>query len=1007
MDTSDFPKKYSHQDEPDIYEKWVSHRLFSPEVALEQYQKQWGKPSEDTFMIPMPPPNVTGVLHLGHAMMLAIEDSLVRYNRMLGKKTVWIPWTDHAWIATQVVVEKRVLKEEGKTRHDRGREKFLGKIWDWVKYSRSTIISQIKRMGSSADWDREQFTVSEHLSRAVRKSFSNLYQQGKIYRWSYIVNWCPRCQTVVSDIEAKYKDKEDKLYYIKYFINKKGDALTVATTRPETIFADVALAVNPRDRRYKKYIGKMALIPIINKPIPVIADEHVDPIFGTWVLKITPAHDPDDYQVGVRHDLPLDVFAIDKDGNFTEIAGEFAGRPVEEVFENFITMLNEIGNLEKIEDYTHSVPECERCNTRIQPMVSTQWFVNVNEAAKKSIEAVKTWETKIHPSRFNKTFYDWMENIQPWCISRQLRRGHRIPVWYCQKEHINVFDEDYLLDMWQKQKSKKNIVLSLIIFNLIADSRLKNPFNVEELVSLLASPSLIAHQGSVLKAYLNIYQQKFKDNKAVAKEIKKLVELEQQNDPQHLVKLAEQIVDLLENSFQIGKKGDFYELQLSCSECGDTHLHQDEDVLDTWFSSALWPFSILWWPEKTQDLQEFYPNDVLETGYDILFFRVARMMMMGFENMGQTPFKDIYLHWLIRDETGQKMSKSKGNVVDPLEIIQKYGADSLRFALLYGITPWNDIRFSNEKVEYWWRFINKIWNASRFIATRFDEDISFDYNLLKEDIYAHKDQLNDFDRWILYHLEKTISNVHKYFDKFMLGEALNTIVQFTWSDLCDWYIEISKKQQSPLTLKVLIFAMWTVLKLLHPFLPFVTEKLWSKLKFDWFLMVSEYPQPSGEFEKNYKVNLLLDLIKWIRSLKVENNVANQKVDIGISWREEILNLAKNYRDLISSLVGANDLILQQDWLPSEFLTDVVENMIIGIKLTGFGGNLKQQLQQLEEDLQKEREFIQNLRNLLSNPSFLQNAKPEVVKQKKQKMEEVQAKIVAIEEEIARIKMKLK
>ncbi len=1007
MSLENFPKKYSHEIEPQIYEKWESYRLFSPEVAQEVYKKQWGEPTDERFMIPMPPPNVTGVLHLWHAMMLAIEDALVRYNRMLGKKTLWIPGTDHAWIATQVVVEKRVLKEEWKTRHDRGREKFLEKIWDWVKFSRSTIISQVKRMGSSADWDREQFTVSEHLSRAVRKSFSNLYKKGKIYRWSYIVNWCPRCQTVVSDIEVKYKDKEDKLYYVKYFINKKGDALTVATTRPETIFADVALAVNPRDRRYKKYIGKTALIPIVNRAIPVIADEHVDPSFGTGVLKITPAHDPDDYQIGLRHELPLDVFAIDKDGKFTEMAGEFSGKPVEEVFENFLTMLEEIWNLEKIEKHTHSVPECDRCGTRIQPMVSTQWFVNVSEAAKKSIQAVKEGQTKIYPSRFNKTFYNWLENIQPWCISRQLRRGHRLPVWYCSAGHINVFDEDVFLEQYHKEKSKNNIVLSLIIFNLIADSRLKNPFNVEELVKVLFSNSLLAHQGSVLRAYLNVYREKFKDDPALLKEVKNLSDLEEAGDIKNLLTWVEKLVDLLEWAYLIKKEGDLYRFEYSCLECGSKNLHHDEDVLDTWFSSALWPFSILWWPETTQDLKEYYPNDVLETGYDILFFRVARMMMMGFENMDQTPFYNIYLHWLVRDETGQKMSKSKGNVVDPLEVIQKYGADSLRFALLYGITPGNDIRFSDEKVEYWWRFINKIWNASRYIYSKFPEDIKFDYKLLEEDILANIDQLNDFDKWILYHLQRTVKEVHKYFDKFMLWEALNSIVQFAWSDLCDWYIEISKKEYSDQTNKVLIYAMGTVLKLLHPFLPFVTEKLWEKLGFEGFVMVSSYPRQYEVFEKNYKVNLLLELIKWLRALKVENNVAAQPVEIGISGRDEILELVKKYDQLIKFLVKGTDLLVNSKALPDEFITDVIEDMVIGIKIEWASSNLKEQLVQLQEQLKKENEFLQNLRNILANPAFLQNAKPEVINQKRKKMEEVQSKIVAIEEEIARIKMKLK
>jgi len=557
-----FPKKYSHDFEPKIYQYWEKKWYFSPE-KLEEIKWEL----KDRFVISMPPPNVTWVLHLGHALMLAIEDAMIRYNRLKWKKTLWIPWTDHAWIATQVVVEKKLAKEQKLTRHDLGREKFLNIIWDWVKYSRSTIISQIKRMWSSCDWSREQFTLSEKLSRAVRKSFSNLYDKWKIYKSNYIVNWCPRCQTVLSDIEVQYKEEKWKLYYIRYFVEWKWVYIPVATTRPETMFADVAVAVHPKDKRYKKYIWKKVIIPIINRSIPVIADESVDPTFWTGALKITPTHDPDDFLIAQKHNLPMDKYAIDKDWKFTSEAGpDFAWRDVYKDFDRIITYLEEIDNLEKIEDYVHKVPYCSRCWTRIQPMTSLQWFVDVSEAAKASIEAVKSWVVKIHPDRFNKTFFEWLENIKPWCISRQLWRWHRIPVWQCEKWHINVFDDDKIFDLIRNEKGNK--ILTMIIFNLIADSRLKPHFSLEQLLDLLFSDSLTPQEWKVLNVYLNIYKNKFKDEKDILKQIKVLEEIlkdfEQSNN---LQKAGEKILDILEKAPLIEKKGDEYMLILKCKQC--------------------------------------------------------------------------------------------------------------------------------------------------------------------------------------------------------------------------------------------------------------------------------------------------------------------------------------------------------------------------------------------------------------------------------------------------------
>ena len=1011
MTEKKFPKKYNHDFEEQIYEEWNQKGYFSPE-KLEEIK--WNL--KDRFMISMPPPNVTGVLHLWHALMLSIEDAMVRYARMKWKKTLWIPWTDHAWIATQVVVEKKLAKEEWKTRHDLGREKFLEKVWEWVRFSRSTIISQIKKMWASCDWSREQFTLSEKLSRAVRKSFSNLYKKWKIYQWEYIVNWCPRCQTVLSDIEVKYIPEKGKLYYIKYFVEGKWQAITVATTRPETIFADVAIAVNPRDKRYKKWIWKNVYIPIVNRPIPVIADEEVDPAFGTGALKITPTHDPDDFEIGKKHWLPMDRFAIDWEWKFTELAPDFlVWKPVEEVFDNLIQVLDEIGNLEKIEDYEHNVPHCDRCWTIVQPMVSKQWFVDVKEFAQKSIEAVKKGDTKILPERFNKTFFDWLENIRPWCISRQLRWWHRIPVWTCKKGHINVFDDQQILNNWLDVDQKSDIILSLIIFNLIADSRLKNPFNIEELIKLLTTPSLTPQEGRVVDVYLKVYRQMLqelsideKTKNKLSSEIKKIESIFDLENEKNLIKAWEKLVDILENSYLIEKVGDKYRFTLICQECWDKDLHQEEDVLDTWFSSALWPFSVLWWPENTDDLKEYYPNDVLETGYDILFFRVARMMMMWFANMNEEPFKNVYLHGLVRDAKGEKMSKSKWNVVDPLKVIEKYGADSLRLALVRWVTPGNDIKYSDEKVEGNWKFLNKLWNASRFVYLNVNQEwnIKFEYDLLYEDIKNNVDELGEFDKWILAELDELINQVEKYMDKFMLWEAINKIVDFAWSLYCDWFIEISKIEKSELTLKILVYVLGTIYKLLHPFAPFVTEKLWHLVGFDWDLIVQDYPKPIWWLQKSVKINLFIDLVGEFRKLRNKLWLKpHETVDVVIQVNEDYIKFLSDNINLLKTLIKADNVLLDS-WKSEGIFEWYDVSVVYDIKLW-LKGNKKlsksEQIEILEKKLKEEKQFLQTLKNILSNEEFLKNAPKKVIEQKRKKMEEVEKKILKLEVELKKLK----
>ncbi len=1001
---SEFSKKYDQNIEWEIYRNWLKNDLFSPE---KQEQLKW-KSIKEQFTISMPPPNVTGVLHVWHAMFLSVQDIMVRYARMKGKKALRIPWTDHAGIATQVVVEKKLKKEKNLTRHILGREKFLWEVWDWVRSCRSTIVSQMKIMWASCDWNREQFTLSEKLSRAVRKSFVNLYNQNKIYQSSYIINWCPRCQTVLSDIEVSYKETNSKFYYIRYFIEGKGDFITVATVRPETIFGDVAIAVHPKDRRYKKLIWKNVLIPIINKPIPIIGDESVETDFGTWALKITPAHDPVDYEIWKKHNLKLDNFAIDKDGKLTELAGEFAGQTVESVFENIIQYLKEIWNIEKIEDYLNKIPHCERCDTRLQPLVSKQRFVDVKEAAARSIDLVNKGETKIYPERFNKIFFDWLENIRPWCISRQLRWGHRIPVWYCECGENNVLDEDFIL---QNNPENKNIILSMMLFNLISDSRLKNPFNLEDIINLFFENGLNTNEWKIYQVYMDIYKIKFKDNKDILAQVHELEKIFDsiQKDSNYIIKNWWELIDILETSNYIIKDRDLYKFDFRCQKCWSNIMRQEEDVLDTWFSSALWPFSILGRPEKTPDFENYYPNTVMETWYDIIFFWVARMTMMWLENTWKKPFDNIYLNGLVRDEKGSKMSKSKWNVVDPLEMIKKYGADAVRLSLVMWSTPWNDVKFSETKVDYTRRFMNKIWNASRFIYIKTIEqnpDITFDYQLLADDIKANVDKLNDFDKRILWKIYDLIVEWEKFMDKFMIWEFAQKILQTVWHDFCDWYIEISKFDNNEYTNKVLLYSISTFIKLLHPFVPFITEKLWGLLKFEWFLMISEFPVPIEIVDKKYKIWVLMDIVSEIRNLKNSFDIKNhEKVFAVIQSNTSLSEFLNSYDDLLKNLLNAEEIkyILEKDDISQEYNTSIIADIKVWIK-TMKQQSRKEKLEELERDLKQQEQYLQTLRSVMSAPWFMEKAPQHIIDERTTKMEEVKIRITKLQHEINKIKM---
>ncbi|MFC2058802.1 valine--tRNA ligase, partial [Chloroflexota bacterium] len=699
---SDIPKAYdSRQVEGKWYQFWLEHGYFSPEIDRQR----------QPFVIIMPPPNVTGELHLGTAFTAVIEDTLVRWHRMKGVPALWLPGTDHAGIAGQNVVEK-LLAQEGLTRHDVGRDKFIERMWEWVNSCRGTISEQHKRLGASCDWTRERFTMDPGPSRAVRTTFVRLYEKGLIYRGERIINWCPRCATALSDLEVDHRELSSHLYYIRYKLAGDGEEyVTVATTRPETLLGDSAVAVNPDDERYQRFIGREAILPALGRIIPVVADSAVDPSFGTGAVKITPAHDPVDFDVAQRQNLPL-VNIINMDATMNENAGPYSGLDRFACRRALLADLEKEGLLVKTEPYVHAVGHCQRCETMVEPLVSKQWFVHIDPLARPAIDVVREGRIEIIPERFTKVYLNWMENIRDWCISRQLWWGHRIPVWYCD--------------------------------------------DCGELTVAIDDPE-------------------------------------------------------------------------SCASCGSASIAQDPDVLDTWFSSALWPHSTLGWPEDTEDLKYFYPTSVLETAYDILFFWVARMIMMGLENTGDIPFNKVYLHGLIRDEKGEKMSKSRGNVVDPVQSIEKYSTDALRFALCTGNSPGNDMKLDEQKLESSRNFVNKLWNAARFVISNLDDG---DAAILPEVLLAE-------DRWILSRLNSVIADVTELLDGYQLGEALRLVHDFFWSEFCDWYIEIAKirlrveqstggvehENSLPSPLPVLASVLETVLRLLHPFMPFITEEL--------------------------------------------------------------------------------------------------------------------------------------------------------------------------------------
>lgn len=749
---SEIPRAYEPQSvEKRIYDFWSDGGYFTPEVDRER----------EPFTVIMPPPNVTGELHMGHALTIALEDLMVRWHRMKGEPTLYLPGSDHAGIATQVVVE-RMLAGEGVTRHDLGRAAFNESVWQWVNRYGSTIYEQTKRIGASCDWTRTAFTLDEGPSRAVRTTFVNLYNKGLIYRGERITNWCPRCHTALSDLEVKYQEENGNLYHIRYQLEDGNGALVVATTRPETLLGDTGVAVNPEDERYTGYIGKNAILPVLGRRLPVIADEAVELGFGTGALKVTPGHDPTDFEIGQRNGLPS-ISVMNLDGALNENAGPYEGQGMAEARKNIVKQLEDEGLLEQVEPYQHSVGHCDRCDSIVEPIVTNQWYVKMEPLAKPARDAVANGDTRIIPERFAKVYFNWMDNIRDWCISRQLWWGHRIPVWYCD-------DCDEVL-----------------------------------------------------------------------------VELE---DP------------------------------AACGSCASRALTQDEDVLDTWFSSGLWTHSTLGWPTDTEDLDYFYPTSVMETGYDIIFFWVARMMMMGMENMGAPPFHTVYLHGLVLDPEGVKMSKTRGNVLDPLQLIDMYGADALRFALTIGNSPGNDQRLNEQKLESSRNFANKLWNAARFVMGNLEGAGSALEGWHSPALPRHRQ-----DRWIMSRLNRIAAQVERFMRNYQFGEAQRAIHDFFWNEYADWYIEMAKIRlrsdddiESPLP--YLAYALERVLRMLHPFMPFVTEEIWQTLKervpadtgAPDALIIADYPAADSAFydaDAEDDIALVMETVRSIRNLRAE------------------------------------------------------------------------------------------------------------------------------------------
>lgn len=844
------------------YAYWKEQGFFHAEVDE----------TKEPFCIVIPPPNITGQLHMGHALDNTYQDILVRWKRMQGFNTVWIPGTDHAGIATQARVEDHLRATEGKTRHDVGREEFLRRTWEWKEEYGNHILNQLKKLGASLDWERERFTMDEGCSRAVREVFVRLYEKGLIYQGNYSVNWCPKCSTTLSDIEVEHEEGAGKLYHVKYPLVDGDGFIQVATTRPETMLGDTAIAINPQDERYQHLLGKTVRVPLVDREVPIIADDYVDLEFGTGMVKITPAHDPNDFEIGLRHNLPQ-IQVIGLDATMTAEAGKYAGLDRYACRKQVVEDLEQLGLLVRVEDHLHAVGQCYRCDTVVEPLVSKQWFVKMDVLARPAIEAVKNGEIRFVPERFSKHYLHWMENLRDWCISRQLWWGHRIPVWYCDDcgEAFAAVDE-----------------------------------------------------------------------------------------PTH------------------------------CARCASSQIHQDPDVLDTWFSSALWPFSTLGWPEQTAELEHFYPTTVLVTGFDIIFFWVARMIVMGYEFMDDKPFGEVLIHGLVRDAQGRKMSKSLGNGVDPLDAIEEYGADALRFNLVIGVAPGNDLRYIPEKVEAYRNFANKIWNASRFALVNLE-----DFNEKEKNLGSL--QLTTADHWILSRYEHTAHEVTRFLERYDIGEGARILYDFIWSEFCDWYIELVKPRlygkHGEESRYVAQYILWYVLKntlqLLHPYMPFITEEIWQNLPHDGpSIMVAPWPQPSGLAApvQEKAMETVMAVITEIRTMRSEKNVQpGRKITAICQGDPDALAILSDGELDIVNLAGLETLILEAPGeKPAQALSAVVEGISVFLPLAHLV-DLDEEIARIKKDLEEAQRELQRAESKLANEGFISKAPRAVVEKEQEKV----------------------
>ncbi len=871
------PKEFEEK----IYENWEEKGYFKPDEDK----------SKEPYTIVIPPPNITGKLHMGHALDETLQDVLIRYKRMCGYRTLWVPGTDHAAIATEAKIVAK-MKEAGITKEDIGREAFLERAWDWKKEYGGTIVNQLKKLGCSCDWSRERFTMDEGLSNAVKYVFVKLYEKGLIYKGKRMINWCPNCNTSISDAEVEYEEEATHLWHIRYKVKDEDRYVIVATTRPETMLGDTGVAVHPDDERYKDLVGKTVILPIMDKEIPVIADEFVEKEFGTGAVKLTPAHDPNDYQAALKHNLEI-IEVFDENFKMGNLVPEYEGMDIYEARKKIVEKLEEIGALVKIEDYSHNVGKCYRCHSTIEPKISEQWFVKMEPLAKPAVKAVKEGKVKFTPERFEKIYFNWMENIQDWCISRQLWWGHRIPAYYCD--------------------DCKNVMVT-------------------------------------------------------------------EDVPE------------------------------KCTKCGSEHIHQDEDTLDTWFSSALWPFSTLGWPEKTEDLKRFFPTSTLVTGYDIIFFWVARMIFSSLEHTGEVPFKDVLIHGIVRDSQGRKMSKSLGNGIDPLEIIEKYGTDSLRFSLILGTSAGNDIRYMPEKLDSASNFANKLWNASKFVCSNIPESESKEVS--SEEI---PNNLCYEDKWILSKVNRLAKEVTANLDNYDLGVALQKIYDFIWNEFCDWYIEMAKTRLYNENCNTKNAVYWTLnkvlqdsLKLLHPIMPFITEEIYTKLyNNDESIMISSWPKYAENlnFEKEEKqIDELKDIIVGIRNVRTTNKVHPSKKSKLIFVTKNLRDMIINSKELIQKLGFANEIVIEdnKENLDENMLKNAVSILTketeVYIPLEDLV-NIEEEKQRLEQEITRLEAEVQRASKMLSNPGFVNKAPEAKINEEKEKLAKYEDMLKATKERL--------